>query len=134
MPMLDVSWVVQDPMFADTFQVDRREDRVGSNGRTAPTVVATFMDVVGTVTQQDPQMLMRKDDSQIIPRRIFIASTFAFRGASKDGPPLPVGYQPDLVTWNGTQYVVTEVLSYQRYGGGITEVICDSMTATDVPQ
>lgn len=134
MPMLDVSWVVGDPMLADTFDVQRREDVLGSNGRTTPTVVETFYAVAGVVTQQDAGMLMRKEEGQVIPRRIFVASTFAFRGASKDGPPLPQGFQPDLIDWNGTTYVVTEVMSYQRFGGGLSEVVAESMTAVDVPQ
>lgn len=134
MPFLDVSWVVQDPMFADTFSVQKREDVVGSNGRTTPTVVETIDGVVGVVTQQDPAFLMRKDDAQIVPRRIFIATTYTLRGVSKDSPPLPTPYQPDLVVWNGTTYVVTEVMSYQRFGGSLTEAIAESITAVDVPQ
>lgn len=134
MPMLDVSWVTTDPMMADTFDVDRREDVVGSNGRTTPTVVESFMGLVGVVTQQDPADLLRRDDGQIVPRRIFIASPFAFRGATKDGPPLPVGFQPDLINWNGTTYVVTNVMSYQRFGRGFSEVVAESMTAVDTPQ
>lgn len=134
MPMLDVSFVTQDPMFADTFDVSRRQDVVGANGRTVPTVVETYPGVVGTVTQQDAGTLMRREEGQLIPRRIFVASTFAFRGVSKEGPPLPDGYQPDLVDWNGTTYVVTEVMSYQRFGRGHTQAVCESMTAVDVPQ
>lgn len=134
MPMLDVSWVTTDPMMADTFDVERRQDVIGANGRTTPTVVETFMALVGVVTQQDPADLMRRDDGQIVPRRIFVASPFAFRGATKDGPPLPVGFQPDLISWNGTKYVVTNVMSYQRFGRGFSEVVAESMTAVDTPQ
>lgn len=135
MPMLDVSWVTLDPMLADVFDVSRRLDIVGTNGRTTPTVVETFPGVVGVVTQQDPGALMRREEGQIVPRRILVASTFAFRGASREtGWALPEGYQPDLIDWNGTTYVVTEVMSYQRFGGGLTEVIAESMTAVDVPQ
>lgn len=134
MPMLDVSWVTQDPMFADTFDVRRRRDVI-VNGRTTPTVVETFPAVVGTVTQQSPGMLMRREEGQIVPRRIFIAAPFAFRGASKETTwTLPEGYQPDLIDWNGTTYVVTEVMSYGRFGGGLWEVVAESMTATDVVQ
>ncbi len=133
MPQLDVSWVVGDPMLADTFDVRRRED-VLVKGRTTPTVVETFIGVVGVVTQQDAGMMMRREEGQVIPRRIFVASRFAFRGVSKDGPPLPQGFQPDLIDWNGTTYVVTEVMSYQRFGGGLSEVVAESMTAIDVPQ
>lgn len=134
MPLLDVSWVTRDPMLADAFDVLRRQDVVGSNGRTVPTVVESFYDVVGVVTQQDAGMLMRKEEGQIIPRRIFVATQFALRGASRDGPPLPDGFQPDLVVWNGTTYVVVDVMSYQRFGAGVTQATAESMAAVDVPQ
>lgn len=135
MPLLDVSWVTQDPMLADTFNVLRRRDVVGSTGRTAPEVVETFPSVVGVVTQQSPGDLMRREEGQIVPRRIFIAASFRFFGASKETSwVLPESYQPDLVEWNGTTYVVTEVMSYGRYGRGVWEVVAESMTAVDAAQ
>lgn len=135
MPMLDVSWVTRDPMLADSFDVFRRRDLVDTNGRTAPTVVETFPGVVGVVTQQSPGDLMRREEGQIVPRRIFIAACFKFYGASREtGWALPEDFQPDLVEWNGTTYVVTEVMSYGRYGRGVWEVVAESMSAVDVPQ
>lgn len=131
MPLLDVSFVVDDPMFADWVAVQRRNDVVGTNGRTVPTVYQTFPRVRGVITQQDPQELMRRDDSQSVPRRIFFATRFQCRGASQEGD---ASYQPDLITWNGTIYTVQEVLSYSRYGRGIYEVIAASMNAMDRPQ
>ncbi len=127
MPLLDVSFMTSDPMLADVFTVTRRTDVIDDFGRTAPTAVETFNDVVGVVTQQDPADLMRRDDGQMVPRMIFVASTFLFRGAS-------VGYQPDIITWNGTGYTVKHVMNYSRFGAGTVEVVAESMQAMDNPQ
>lgn len=126
MPDLDVSFLTCDPMLADTFDVKRRTDTVGTNGRTTSTP-QTFTGVTGVVTQQDPADLMRRDDGQMVPRLIFVASIFAFRGAS-------TGYQPDQIIWNGTTYTVKQVYPYSRFGQGMYEVVAESMNAMDAPQ
>jgi len=126
MPDLDVSFVTCDPMLADSFDVIRRTDPVGSNGRTIPTAEESFPSLTGVVTQQDPADLMRRDDGQMVPRMIFVASVFAFRNAS-------VGYQPDQIVWNGTTYTVKQVYPYSRFGPGMYEAVAESMNATDAP-
>ena len=132
MPLLDVSFVVDDPMLADVFAVQRRNDIVGNNGRTLPTVYQTFPRVRGVVTQQDPAEMLKRDDSSSVPSRIFIATRHRIQKASRD--PDGRSYQPDLITWNGVVYTVVEVLSYSRYGRGVYEVIAASMNAMDRPQ
>lgn len=143
MPLLDVSWVTQDPMLADVFSVTRRTDAVGSDGVTVPTPVQSFLAQVGVVTQQDPAELMRRDDEQHVPRRIFVASTFAFRGASASPDGL-TQYQPDEIRWpvdplgadlpETTVYRVVQVYPYSRYGRGMHECVAESQRAVDVPQ
>lgn len=143
MPGLDVSFVVNDPLLADTFSVERRTDLVGENGRTTPTPVEFFPAITGVVTQQDPGDLLRRDDSQIVPRRIFIAAQFPFRNASRnqDGS---VQYQPDRITWpvdpsgqpaaGATVYTVEEAFPYSRYGAGFHECVCAAQNAVDPEQ
>lgn len=123
MPALDVSFMLDDPMFSDDFTVTRRTDTVGANGRTV-IVGSLIPDLSGVITQQDPADLMRGDDGQVMPRVIFVASKFRFRG------PAP-GYQPDVINWDGGQYVVKHVLPYCRFGEGFVEVIAESMTIID---
>lgn len=132
MPQLDVSWVVEDPMFADTFDVIRRTDLVGNDGFTTPTAEETFPSIVGTITQQDPQDLMRSDAGQMVPRKILICTRFAIRGVSKD-PSTGQQYQPDQIRWNGAVYTVVSPLAYSRYGGGLYEIVAESMNAVDSP-
>lgn len=127
MPHLDVSFMTADPMLADTFKVERRMDIVGTNGRTIPTVTATFKNVVGVVTQQDPADLVRNDDGQFMPRLITICSRFSFHGVSPGG-------QPDLITWNGSQYVVKHLVPYSRFGRGTYEIVAEAMVAVGAVQ
>ena len=127
MPMLDVSFMTSDPMLSDTFTVTRRIDAIDTHGRTVISVESVNPGIVGVITQQDPADLMRRDDGQMVPRQILVCSTFIFRGASK-------GYQPDVITFDGTDYTIKHVMNYSRFGGGTIEVIAESMNATDNPQ
>jgi hypothetical protein len=134
MPMLDVSDIVVDPDLADTFDVIQRPETVSSStGRSSTSEILT-QGVVGVVTMQDPADLMRRDDSDSQPRLIFVASAFRFRGVSKEGPQQ---YKGDIIIWpptgqqGSTRYTVLKVFPYSRYGTGITEVVAESMNATD---
>lgn len=126
MPLLDVSWVTKDPMLTDTFCVTRHEETVDEQGRTQTTPIG-HPGLLGVVTQQDPAELMRREDGQFVPRSIFVASMFCFRGAVE-------GFQPDRITWNGTEYMVKQVFPYSRFGAGVYECVATSTRAMDVPQ
>lgn len=123
--MLDVSFMVCDPMLADKFTVSRRLEAVDTNGRSQLTT-STFA-AVGVVTQQSPGMLMRMPEGQVVPRRITVITRADVRSAVQ-------GQQPDLITWDGTDYLVTEVLPYTKFGRGFKEVIAESQTQPDVAQ
>lgn len=126
MPDLDVSFMTTDPMLSDLFNVTRQTETVDTQGL-AQVSSQTFVDVPGVVTQQPPDALMRAPDGQAVPRRIMVCTPFAIRGAVQ-------GYQPDLITWAGTEYLVTEVLPYSRFGQGTYEAVAESRQAMDVPQ
>ena len=126
MPMLDVSFVLSDPMLADDFAVIRRRDTVGTKGRTAP--AETRIDCLwGVVTQGDPADLMRAENGQMVPRTIMVATQFRLQGEV-------TGYQPDIIEWDGTRYLVKRVYPYARFGAGFWEAVAESMSATDGPQ
>lgn len=118
MPLLDVSFVLDDVMLADTFDVQRRLNTVGSNGRVTATPDEVFLGVGGVVTQQSSSDLMRTEDGQTIPKRIFIASRFQFMAVTSTN-------QPDEVTWDGVVYTVTSSLPYSRYGSGFYECVAE---------
>lgn len=126
MPDLDVTFVLADIMFSDSFDVLRRADVIDAKGRTTPTVVETFPEQYGVITAQDPADLMRRDDGQMMPRLIFVATPFRLRGVA-------TGCQPDIIVWNGSQYTVKHLLDYSRYGEGFTEAIAEVMQATTNP-
>jgi len=125
MPQLDVSFMLVDPMLADTFDVRRRRE-VLVNGR-ATVENQDFLGEVGVVTQDSPSELMKRDDAQTVPRRIFVATMFQAQGIVE-------GYQADQVMWNGTTYTVISCLPYSRYGQGFYEIIAESQKAMDTPQ
>jgi len=116
MPLLDVSFMCQDAMLADTFAVQRRLNTMGSNGRVVATAGTLYPTVKGVVTQQDPADLMRTEDGQSVPKRIFLASSFQLMSATLTN-------QPDEITWNGIVYTVQEVFPYSQFGKGIYEAI-----------
>jgi hypothetical protein len=126
MPELDVSFLLADFQLSDTFTITRRTDTIGTNGRTTPGNAAP-VPAYGVVTQDEPAGLMRLESGQMVPRRIFVATQTPIQG-------VVVGAQPDLITWNGAEYLVTHVLPYSRFGAGFYEVVAESMTAIDVAQ
>ena len=126
MPQLDVSFLLLDPMFSDSFTCTRRAESVDGNGR--PVITPTITpNLRGVITQEDPSDLDRADDADRVPRVITLITKVQIQGSS-------LGYKPDLITWDGTDYLVTSVKPYSRYGAGFYEVKAESMTATDVPQ
>lgn len=125
MPDLDVSFVLDDPMFSDTFAILRRPASL-VNGRSVYTERWLY-NVEGVVTQDSPSEIMRREEGVNVPRRIFVASRTRMIGAS-------AGYKPDGILWNGTMYYVESVLPYSRYGEGFYEVIAGSATQPDEPQ
>jgi hypothetical protein len=146
MPDLDVSDVLFDPMLSDACDVVRRSGRVTSRGRSDPVQYERFRGVDCVVTQDDGNGLERTPDGQRAPRRIRWFGTMPLYGpviepvvsggaqVTLPQPPLGVPHQPDLIVWQGTCYIVTEVLPYSTYGAGVYEVRAESTTMPDVPQ
>ena len=118
MPLLNVAFMTVDPILADCFDVVRRLNVVGTNGRVTAYPDQHFEQQYGVVTQQDPADLIKTEDGQSIPRRIMICSPFQFIVAGPE-------QQPDEITWNGTVYTAIESLPYSRYGDGHYECIAE---------
>lgn len=118
MPMLDVSFMLDDAMLNDVFNVQRTLNIVGSDGRLTRENDELFEKVEGVVTQQDPADLIRTEDGMSVPKRIFVASRFQFISETPAN-------QPDLIFWNKVWYSVVQVFPYSRYGDGFYEVIAE---------
>ena len=117
MPMLDVSFVLHDPMFEDEFQLRRRLDVVLDNGRTQPMLDRVTTEY-GVVLHQDPADLIKTEEGQTIPRRIFVACQTLLIAEAP-------GQQGDEITWNGERFIVTSSLTYSRFGEGFYEGIAE---------
>lgn len=127
MPLLDVSDVLLDPMFADKFTVTQRAQTIGTNGRVQ--VTSTVVNNVGgVICMAGPNDLQRLDDNQRMGRVISVVTKFRLRGPSKDGV---IEYQPDIITWDGDLYVVRLVDKYNRYGAGFLEALAGSIKSID---
>jgi hypothetical protein len=125
MPLLDVSSVLLDPDFADRFNVIRREEGVSDKGRRILTLT-TLANKYGVVCAASPNDLRRLPDGQTFDRVISVVSKFPFFGAC-------VGYQPDLIQWRGSSFIVASLDPYPQYGQGFSQVIAVSIDLQDMP-
>jgi hypothetical protein len=110
--MLDMSDIVSDPLFADTFDVIRTTIVTGNNGRATPTETPTH-NVVGTVTQGAGDELKREAVGERIEGNITIHTTFPLQAGEQ-------GKTADIVVWpagSQNRYVVMLTSDYTRLGG-----------------
>lgn len=127
MPFLDVSSVLLDPQFADTYSVTRREQTVGNDGLVA-TSNTTVNNIVGVFTMASPNDLERLDDHQRMGRVMSLITQYRLRGPSLTGSKQ---WQPDIITFLGDTFVVSTVEPYTRYGAGFVQAIITSIDAID---
>lgn len=125
MPLIDPGVAATSPFLADKFWITRRPMVTGENGRS---VVAngTPSRAWGVVTVAGPQDLQRLPEAQFAGNVMCFISRRAMLG------PTP-GYQPDLLTWADTDYVVVASWPYPRYGRGWYIALAESMNAVDNP-
>lgn len=127
MPMLDVSEVLLDPMFAERLTIIRREEVVGENGRNQLSPTTITPKPVGVVTSESNERIKREDRGQYRDKGIRVHTKFRLRGPSKDASE----FQPDIVQWNGNPYVVAQIDDYSQFGAGFTSALCMSMSSID---
>lgn len=122
MPLLDVSELLTDPDFATTFNVIRKAETVGGNGRTS-VVETRFESQVGVIINTDPAELDRREDGQTASRVVTIVTQFRLRG------PAP-GHQPDDVEVDGERMLVTKVIPHTRWGNGFVKAVAQAFATT----
>ncbi|MDE1158434.1 MAG: hypothetical protein PW791_09175 [Neorhizobium sp.] len=116
MPLLDVSEVLDDPDFADNITVTRRTETVGSNGR--PVVTEQLFPIVSAVvTQGNGDTLKQMPEGSTLEGVIVVHSRLGLVSETETT-------QPDVVTYLGRDYTVTQVNDWSRYGSGFTIGIC----------
>lgn len=131
MPLLDVMTALTSPYIVDYFVVQRRQDFINSKGRSVP-IVVQFNAVSGVVRPAGKNMLERSEEKQIQPKSIQISTTFLLRSASLD-PSSGQAYQPDLIIWNGDNYIVKELRDSANYAAGFTKALCESTDLLPTP-
>lgn len=123
MALLDVSDVLLDPDFTDIFAVRRRMETVNSSGRSVVTE-RIFPNLIGVITAGSPSDLDRREDYQNMSRSLVIVCQFPLRGETTN-------YQPDIVVWKGSNYLVKHVDLYPQFGKGFYQAECSSMDKAD---
>jgi hypothetical protein len=127
MPQLDVSFVLDDPMFQDTLAVTRRP--VDPNGQVNPATQTSF--TINAVIQMGTVEDLVLDAEQMHSVKSIVVHSRtrlldATGGLVNSG--IQTGYAPDLVTYTDTIYQVSKVWDYSRYGQGYYEMDCDIFT------
>lgn len=130
MPELDVTDLLSDPDVAgDGFQVVRRQETVGTNGR--PVLTAWLMEAEGAVYPTGPNSLVREEATSAQLNSITVVTAFPLRGVAQDEAGNT--FQPDLVLWEDSYYIVSTLNSYMRYGRGFVEAECTEFTYVGPP-
>lgn len=116
MAEIDVSDLLTDPDFVDTFDVIRRKETVVPGGR--PTFDTTiFKDVVGSVQPASGRMLRQLPDAARVEGAIEVYTTFELAEQTKTTT-------ADGLIWAGQQYIVTRLDPWQNFGNGYTHAVC----------
>jgi MFS superfamily sulfate permease-like transporter len=116
MPLLDVSEILSDPDFADVVAVTRSAETVDSHGR-AQAATQTFANITAVVTAGQGDALKYLPEGAHIEGAILVHTTFRLVSESDTT-------QPDTVTWQGRDYVVTMLNDWSTFGAGFMIGVC----------
>lgn len=122
---LDVAEILDDPDFVDMVSVVRRSQVVDEHGR-ATISSTTIKGVVMAISPTGRNDVERLDDSQKQLRSIKAVTRFRLQGPT-------VGMHADMVSWQGSMYLVAVVDPYTQFGGGFVEAILVSTNIQEVP-
>lgn len=122
MPNLDFTDIIEDPDLADSFDVIRRPETVGADGRVQIQEIP-FPGRLGSVVPGDPHEVMRNDDGAMTGLGISVISRFRFRGETQ-------GFQPDVIIHHGIRFTVKKVVPWTHYGKGFVLAVAESQSAS----
>lgn len=134
MPDIDVTDVLLDGDVAgELFTLVRRQTSVNAANGQVVIVPTTIPDIsAASIAPVGENSLLREEAFQTQMNAIEVITTYRLRGASKDqGSGL--SYQPDLVLWQGTYYVVRVLNDWTRYGAGFVAAECIQIDYNDTP-
>ena len=116
MPLLDVSNILGDPDFVDTFTVTQYTQTISSGGMASNTA-NVIHSVGGVVYPNDNIDLIKMPDGEVLNGSITIVTRFRLTNGAGNR-------DADVVTWNGRTYQVKAVSDWSRYGAGFIEAVC----------
>jgi hypothetical protein len=127
MSLLDVDDVILDPYVGgEPFTVLRRLETVGEDGRV---VLATQkLRMIGHISPTAPNSLVRETAYQMQRSSITVITTYPLMGPARDNGSR---WQPDVVLWHTSFYVVAEVNDWSNWGRGFIEAHCTSMQSIE---
>ena len=111
MPALDVSDILDDPDFQDTFTLASSTQVIGTNGRAVNTEGAS-MTCYGVITQGTGDLLGRTPEGDMIRGSITIHTRTK----------LVIG---DVISWGGRSHTVSLVNDWSTYGQGYYMAACE---------
>lgn len=114
------------PELMDAFSIVRREETLVL-GRPS-FIESTTAGHYGVVTSAGSNDLDRLPEGIKFTRGISVVTQVQVRGAGAQGPNT---YQPDIIEWRGSRYVVVHVDLYPHAGSGFWQVIAESMTTVE---
>ena len=124
MALLDVTSLLTDIDLVDSFTATRHKEVVDNWGR------STLVDInlgemrgviyPASITRWGPNIgLLREENYQITPSVIVIVTQFVLQSQT-------LGYQPDTVVWQGSNYLVQRVELFNHYASGFVRAICEN--------
>jgi len=129
MPMINLTVALTSPMLCDSFSVIRRTETVGTNGRST-VATQTFNGLYGPVKPADANDLRRYPDMDVTDKTITVTTAFALRGESETAGS---EFKPDIVVWNGDNFIVRHVEDWSNFVPGFVRAICTSTDLVDAP-
>lgn len=137
-PLLDVSELLDDPMFVETEITVLRRKQVLTKGRTSPELVAIVVNVVASIQPKDTviggNVITREPDKEFRGSNFNMYTRFRIRSVSKQATgdaPTDGVYLPDVVIWNGDHFLVTLTNDWSHYGAGFMHAELTSTEAVD---
>ncbi len=109
----------------DTFFVLRRLQDINNYGR-AQNTQEWSASILGVVTPTSPRNLKRLPDEQRQAKSIEVITSFPLQGPSNLN-------SPDIVSWNGDNFVVIVIDDWSNFGPGWVHAICTSIDSVDLP-
>jgi len=115
MATLDVSEIIDDEEFSDDLICTRKRQTMGADGRATNSSVP--IPFCGVVTPSSGEQLRRKPEGESMQESLSIITRFTLYSGR-------TGYSADVVTWNGNDYTITDVMNY-RFGAGFVQATAE---------